>query len=326
MGRHPAFQTEIAPALSRLPLDPQRAVLFPGQGSQKVGMGKDLHRAFPAVRRLFDEADEILQMRLSAQCFQGPREALLLTENAQPAILVVSLAYLLAAIETGLLSKCPNAVAGHSLGQYTALVAAGSLQAAAAVRLVHERGKLMAAAGRQHPGGMAALLGLDEATVRDICGQTGAEPANYNGPTQIVVGGPPERVNAAMEAARKAGGKALPVNVSGAFHTTLMQPAAAAFAEQIEAAEIHDPQVVVISNVSALPLADAAAIRKDLQDQLTSPVRWHQSVEFMMRRGVMTFMEAGPGRVLTAMLKRAAPDVTAIALDDHALVPAPSNV
>jgi len=326
MGRHPAFKTQIAFALSRLPVDPQLAALFPGQGSQKVGMGKDLHRGYPSVRQLFAEADEALEMRLSALCFDGPEEELTLTENAQPAILVVSLAYLLAAMENGLISKRPSVMAGHSLGQYTALVVAGSLQPTPAVSLVRERGRLMAAAGREKPGAMAALLGLDEATVADICSQTGAEPANYNGLTQIVVGGPPDRVRAAMEAARKAGGKAFPVNVSGAFHTTLMKPAAAAFAEQLEAAVIHDPQVAVISNVTALPLQDARAVRRDLENQLTNAVRWQQSIGLMRQRGVTTFLEVGPGRILTAMLKRAAPEAEGIALEDQALVSTPSNV
>lgn len=305
------FEAVIA-SLPGLPPDPSLALVFPGQGAQSPGMAADVYAHYPAVRALFQAAGEALDFDIAALCFEGPEEELTRTENAQPTILLASLAYLIAALEAGALDRRPAFTAGHSLGQYTALVAAGALSPLDALRLVRERGRLMSEAG---PGRMAALLGLPPETAEDVCARSGAEPANYNLPTQTVIGGAPDAVERAMALAREAGGKALPINVSGAFHTSLMAPAAARFAGALAAVEFAPPRIPVVSNVTARPLAGAAAVREDLARQITSPVRWHQSVQYMLESGVGTFVEVGPGNVLTAMLKRAAPEAAAGAIN-----------
>ncbi len=289
-------------------LNPRLAFVFPGQGAQKVGMGHDAFQSSEAAREVFFEADATLGQPISSLCFDGPHEQLTETTNAQPAILVTSISYLVAASQAGALQERPAFLAGHSLGHYTALVAAESLSLEQALILVHERGRLMSEAGRENPGAMAAILGLSEEAVTDICRASGAEPANYNGPTQTVVGGPPQAVKRASALAREAGGKALPVNVSGAFHTSLMKAAAAAYSRLVTEADISNPLMPVISNVTALPLTAAEAVREDLALQMTRPVQWSATVEYMLSNGVDTFVEIGPGRNLTGMLKRISPE------------------
>jgi len=297
------------------PTDPSLAVVFPGQGSQNVGMGRDICELSQAAREVFTLADDVLGAPLSRICFEGPEDLLTSTDNAQPAILATSLACLAAAVEFGALAQRPAYLAGHSLGEYTALVAAGSLTPGDALLLVRQRGRLMAQAGEANPGTLAALLGLDEATAEEICAQSGAEPANYNLSTQTVIGGPPAAVQRAVELARARGGKALPVKVSGAFHTSLMAPAAHQFASAIDSVPILTPHVPVMSNVTGRPMTKAAHVRDDLRQQIMKPVRWRQIITYLTATGITRFIEVGPGRVLANMLKRGAPGAAIRSID-----------
>ncbi len=284
----------------------QQAWVFPGQGSQQVGMGCDLYESFPAARRLFQEADEVLNLPLSRLCFEGPEETLRQTTNAQPAIMTVSLACLEAAQEAGLLRERPVAfMAGHSLGEYTALVAAGVLSLADGLRLVRERGRLMQEAGDRIPGAMAAIMGLAEDKVTKVCHQTGAEVCNLNSPGQVVIGGLTEAVARAMDLARAHGARqVVRLNVSGAFHSALMRPAADGLAQPIAQTPFSDARVPIVANSSAQPIARAEAIKEELTRQLCRPVLWQRSVEYMIENGVTAFVEIGPGRVLTSLIRR----------------------
>lgn len=316
----------ITQAFASLPANASLALVFPGQGSQKVGMGRDVFEHSRAAREVFALADETLNVALSKTCFHGPEDALTSTDNAQPAILATSLAYLAAAVEAGALAERPAFLAGHSLGEYTALVVAGSLSVPDALLLVRQRGRLMAKAGEMAQGTLTAILGLDERTAEAICAESGAEPANYNLTTQTVIGGTPAAVERAMELARERGGKALPVKVSGAFHTSLMAPAAAEFARIVDETPIGSPAIPVISNVTGRPLSDASDVRRDLQEQIMRPVRWQQTVEFLTGAGVTEFVEVGPGRILANMLKRGAPNANVRSVDSVEALTATSNV
>jgi len=298
---------------------PELAFLFPGQGSQRVGMGRELWQASPAARLVLEEADAVLGRPLSRLMFQGPEEELKHTANAQPAILACSLAYLAAALERGLVARRPAFVAGHSLGEYTALVAAGALDLASALRLVQRRGELMARAGEERPGAMVAIMGLSPEAVDDICRRTGAEPANYNAPQQTVVGGTPQAVEAAARLARERGGRATPLAVSGAFHTSLMASAAQGLAEALAQAPIRDARIPLVGNVHPRALVAAPEIRQELSAQLTSPVRWLEGLRWMAASGVRTFWEVGPGQVLTGLVRRALPGVEAVSLEGQLL-------
>lgn len=282
------------------------AYVFPGQGSQSTGMGSALYNSCPSARKVFDEADASLDFALSRLCFEGPDEELTKTHNVQPAILVVSIACLEVLQETrqGDLPS-PAFVAGHSLGEYTALVAAGALGLADAVVLVRERGRLMYEAGLRNPGSMLAVIGLDEETVKDVCLQTGAEISNMNCPGQIVVSGAVQALAEANRLAKTRGARALiPLKVSGAFHSALMEPVIAEFARIVSEVRFRPPTIPVISNVSALPLTDVDSIKKELVKQLRNCIQWQGSVEYMMHNGVTTFYEIGPGRVLGGLIRR----------------------
>jgi len=270
-------------------------------------MGRDVFEASAAARSLFERADRVLDRPLSRLCFEGPEDELRRTANAQPAIFVASLAYLEAAREQGAVATEPAYAAGHSLGEYTALVAAGAIDFEAALLLVAERGRLMEQAGRMNPGTMAAIMALDADAVRALCRDAGAELCNLNSTGQSVVGGTAAAVERAMALANERGGKAVALNVGGAFHTSLMQPAADGMQAAVAHAPIRDPRVPVVGNWTAQPLTSAAEIRRELVAQLTSPVLWQASVEFMAAAGVSTFIEFGPGRVLTGLIKRIAP-------------------
>ena len=285
---------------------PGSAWLFPGQGAQQVGMGRDLYEEWPAAAAVFDEADAAIGRSLSRIIFEGPEEELRQTVNTQPAILVASLAAWSAAraAEHPALAEPPLCMAGHSLGEYSALVAAGSLTVSEAVRLVQRRGELMQAAGEERPGTLAAVLGLDEEVVAELCAETGAELCNLNATGQIVVGGTPEAVDRAAAAAEERGARrVVRLNVGGAFHTSLMQPAAERMAPLLDAAEIADPTAPVIGNVEAAPLTTAAAVRADLKAQIRRPVRWRDTVLAMRGMGVDSFIEIGPGTVLTGLVR-----------------------
>jgi [acyl-carrier-protein] S-malonyltransferase len=281
------------------------AALFPGQGSQHVGMGLELAEAYPAAREVFERADEALGFALSRTCWEGPEEELRATENAQPAILVH--AYAAWSVVEGVLARRVRFGAGHSLGEFTAYTAAGSLRFEDAVRLVRRRGELMAAS---RAGTMSAVVGLEPAVVEELCVRVGGTggvvvAANYNSPQQIVISGEVAAVERAGELAKQAGAKRVqPLPVSGAFHSPLMADAEAGLREALEAVEFQDPEFPVVSNVTAEPVFDAETARNTLVRQLTAPVRWTEGVQRMAREGVGDFVELGPGKVLTGLLRR----------------------
>ena len=298
------------------------AFVFPGQGAQSVGMGRDLYEALPIARATLEEADQALGFSLTRLCFEGPEETLRQTAFAQPAILAVSIAMLRSAqamLGQGL--PAADLMAGHSLGEYTALVAAESLSFVDALRLVQERGRLMQAAGEQEPGAMAAVLSLDFEVLQAICLETGAEPANINTPDQVVISGPVAAVEAAAKLASERGARrVVPLLVSGAFHSRLMAPATSGMAAAIASVAVQDPRVPVVSNGTATPLLTAAAVREELVRQIVSPVQWQRSVEYMVSQGVGCFYEIGPGRVLTGPTRRVAPAAEMRSLNELAAI------
>lgn len=286
------------------------ALLFPGQGSQRVGMGRDLAHRFDVARRTYDEADAALGFAISALCFDGPEDALTLTQHSQPAILATSMAvFRVLGAEKGLRF---DAVAGHSLGEWTALAAAGALDFADAVRLVHLRGQFMQDAVPVGVGAMAALMGLDLAAARALCAEASApgepcEPANLNGGGQIVISGHGAAIDRALAAAKGKGAKrAVKLQVSAPFHCSLMQPAADRLAAALADVEIKPPSVPVYANVSAAPTRDPAVIRRQLVEQVTGAVRWEESVQALAAAGVTRAYELGAGSVLRGLVKRIA--------------------
>ncbi|MDD5494906.1 MAG: ACP S-malonyltransferase [Dehalococcoidia bacterium] len=286
------------------------AFVFPGQGSQSVGMGMDIYGNYASARQAFEEADSVLGFELSRLCFNGPEEELVKTVNVQPAVLTVSIAYLRAAQEAhGDSFPTPGYVAGHSLGQYSALVACGALSFADALRLVRERGRLMYEAGQSIPGGMSAVIGADEAVVREICNLTGTEISNVNCPGQVVVSGAALKLGEFFKLALERGiRRVMTLKVSGAFHSRLMQPAAAGLQKAIAECSFKEPACPVVSNVTAEMLGDGASIRKELSDQLVSCVQWQRSVENMIKNGVTAFYEIGHGQVLGGLIRRIDPE------------------
>jgi len=298
------------------------AYVFPGQGSQSVGMGRDLYETFPTAKAVFDQADKALGFAISRLCFEGPEVDLRETINAQPAILTASYAALEAAhAVAGDRLPSPAFVAGHSLGEYTALAAAGVIDFATAARLARERGRLMYEAGVVKPGGMTAIIGFDENTLAEVCRETGAWVVNINCPGQLVVSGAREAVAKAGELAKARGAaRVIPLQVSGAFHTPLMQSAVDGMSKIIANLSFKDPAVPIIANTTAQPLTTAAAIKEELINQLCHCVQWQRSVEYMVSQGVTTFIEIGPGKVLTGLIKRINKDVQTLNLGDAAAI------
>ena len=292
-------------AIPALPAGAGEAWLFPGQGAQHVGMGKDLHAEIAAARAVFEAADEALGFPLSALCFEGPEDELLRTVNAQPALVAHGVAALAAAIDRGSVAEGPAFLAGHSLGEYAALIAAGAIGFEDGIRLVRERGRLMQAACDARPGAMAAVLGLERERVEALCAEHGASLCNENAPGNVSIGGPPAAVGAAAEAARAAGAsRVVPLKVAGAFHTPLMASAAEGMAEALAGVRFADPRAPVISNVTARPLTAGSELAGELRAQITSPVLWAASLRTMLGAGAASFTEFGPGRVLTGTVGR----------------------
>jgi [acyl-carrier-protein] S-malonyltransferase len=284
----------------------QIAFLFPGQGSQAPGMGLELAQNFSPAREVFEEADAALGFPLSKLCFEGPAEELQLTANTQPAILAVSVAAARVLDAKGIR---PDFVAGHSLGEYSALVAAGSLELSDALRLVRKRGQYMQEAVPVGQGAMAALLGLDAATVDEICREAAGgqvvSAANLNSPGQIVIAGDHAAVERAVEIAKARGAKrAILLNVSAPFHCSLMKPAADRLAVDLDAVAISEPRVPLVNNADAVVVRTADAIRDGLKRQVTSPVKWTDSMLALRREGADIFIEAGPGKVLSGLMRQ----------------------
>jgi [acyl-carrier-protein] S-malonyltransferase len=285
------------------------ALLFPGQGSQEVGMARDVFQASERARSVFEAADAALGLPLSRLCFEGPEDELVRTEIQQPAILTASVALLRALEERAAVT--PACVAGHSLGEYTALVAAGALEFGDAVRLVHARGRFMQESVPEGRGAMAAVMGVGPAEVEAACAHAAAQtgrvvaPANYNGPTQTVISGDVRAVELACTRARQEGAKrAVPLEVSAPFHCALMAPAAEKLALELAQVRFEDPRVPVITNVEAAPCVDGSRLPELLRQQVTAPVRFTEMVGAMAELGVTHILEIGPGRVLSGLVAR----------------------
>lgn len=293
-------------------------LVFPGQGSQSVGMGKALYEAFPQIRSVYKEAATILGYDVATVCFEGPAEQLNLTEYTQPALLTASIAAWRLVEPLGIR---PRAVAGHSLGEYSALVAGGGVNFPDALSLVQKRGKYMSEAVSPGIGKVVALLGLSPEVVRDLCQEASsngiAAPANFNSPGQVVIAGEKAAVDRAVELAKAKGcRKAIPLPVSVPVHTPLMQPAADRFAHDLNEVDWKDLQVPLVNNVDAQPIQRASDIQDSLIRQLPSPVQWEESVKNMYAMGIRTFIEVGPGSVLTGLIKRCIPEVTLLNVQD----------
>jgi len=292
------------------------ALLFAGQGAQTVGMGKDLAERFPSARAWFDRAQRAIGYDLGALCFNGPEAELTRTENAQPGIFLVSwVAFQLLKERVPALEF--QAAAGLSLGEFTALTAAGAMSFEDGLRLVHRRGLFMQQACEATRGGMAAVIGLDEAAMRQVCGQAGVALANLNCPGQLVISGPAEKIARACELAKAKGARrALPLSVAGAYHSPLMAGAQPGLQAELAGVALAPPAMLVLSNVTALPHEGPEAIRARLVEQVTSPVRWEQSMRCLLDQGFTRFVELGPGTALTGFMKRIAKDSLLLNVSD----------
>ena len=299
-----------------------RAYVFPGQGSQFVGMGAELYAASRAARDVFEEADESLGFSLSKLIFQGPTRELQYTVNSQPAIMTVSIACLKAMEEMhGTAVGSPKVVAGHSLGEYTSMVVADVIGFSEAVKLVRERGRLMQKASINRPGGMAAIIGLDEMALEHICAETGVELANINTDDEIVISGDKIAVAWAMDLASARGArKTIPLSVSGAFHSSRMRGAEAGLVDAVGALNFRDPKVPIIANSDSTPLMTSEAVKDELVRGLCRCVQWKSSVKYMVDSGVSQFIEFGPGGVLSSLIRRIDRGVQAMTLSDPASI------
>src|SRR5215813_12229966 len=296
------------------------AYIFPGQGSQAPGMGKDLAEKFPAAKQVFEEADDALGFSLSDICFAGPADRLQLTENTQPAILTVSIAALRAMQAEGL--PLPAFVAGHSLGEYSALVAAGALSLSDAVKTVRARGQYMQEAVPVGTGAMAAILGSDPQTVNAACEEASqgevCSAANINSPSQVVIAGATGAIDRAIEILKARGAKrAMKLNVSAPFHCAMMKPAQDRLAADLDKLQFNDLQTPLITNVDAQAINTGDKARESLVRQVSQPVRWLESVEFLISQGVKTFVEIGPGKVLSGLVRQIDRSVQCVNVEDE---------
>jgi [acyl-carrier-protein] S-malonyltransferase len=306
-------------------MEHETAFVFPGQGSQFAGMGKDVYEAYPAARKVFDDVDEALGFAISKLCFEGPEEQLKLTENTQPAILAVSSAILAVLEERGATRR--DVVAGHSLGEYSAIVSVGGLTPAEAAAIVRMRGRFMQEAVPVGSGGMAALIGPSVDDAQAICEEAAQgevlSVANINAPGQIVIAGTKSAIDRAIDVAKKRGvRRALPLPVSAPFHCALMEPAAERLRPILDEANFKNLWVALVSNVDASPIGTATAVRNALFRQVASPVRWVESVQKMISMGVKRFVEVGPGNVLTGLIKRIDSSVELVNVSDAASIEA----
>ncbi|HEY4641731.1 MAG TPA: ACP S-malonyltransferase [Thermoanaerobaculia bacterium] len=300
------------------------AFVFPGQGSQYAGMGKDVAEKYPAARRVFDEIDSHLGFAISKLCFEGPDDELKLTQNTQPAILAVSSAIHAVLEELGIARR--DLVAGHSLGEYSAIVSVGGLSPAEAAKIVHFRGKFMQEAVPVGTGGMAALIGPTVEEAQAICDEAAQNDvvsvANINSPGQVVIAGTAAGIARAIDVAKAKGRKAIPLEVSAPFHCALMKPAEERLKPLLDDAQFKDLWVSLVSNVDASPIGTPTAVRNALIRQVVSPVRWVESVQKMIAMGVRRFVEVGPKNVLTGMIKRIDKTVELINVSDVASIEA----
>ncbi|HET6976968.1 MAG TPA: ACP S-malonyltransferase [Pyrinomonadaceae bacterium] len=296
------------------------ALIFPGQGSQNPGMGKDLAEKSPAARQVFEEADDALGFAISRLCFEGPAEDLQLTENTQPAILTVSVAAYRAMVEAGI--GAPAFVAGHSLGEYSALVAAGTLSLSDAVRTVRARGRYMQEAVPVGTGAMAAVLGGDLAAIQRICEEASGDQvcsvANFNSPGQAVIAGNTEAVDRAVELLSGVAKRVIKLKVSAPFHCALMKPAQDRLAADLERLEFKEPAMPVVTNVDARAATAPDKLSDALVRQVSGPVRWADSMQLLIELGVGRFVEVGPGKVLSGLMRQISRDVKSLNVEDAA--------
>lgn len=279
------------------------AFIFPGQGAQYVGMGKDSYESFPVAKSIFERADKALGFQLSKIIFEGPEQELVKSANCQPAILTTSIACLEVLKEKNKI--IPKYTAGLSLGEYTALVAAGSFSFEDGVRLVRNRGKFMDEASRVNPGAMAAIIGLEKEVVEEFCKESCCEIANLNCPGQVVISGTRDAIKSASELALQRGARrAMPLDVSGAFHSSLMSPAQDKLNKELGKVEIKVTDIKVVSNVTAKAQESSDEIRQNLSKQLVSTTRWNDSIQFMVKNGVSEFFEIGPGTALKGLIRK----------------------
>jgi [acyl-carrier-protein] S-malonyltransferase len=303
------------------------AIVFPGQGSQAPGMGKDLADKFAVARQVFEEADDALGFAISRLCFDGPAEELQLTENTQPAILTVSVAAFRAMQEAGV--AAPAFVAGHSLGEYSALVASGALSLSDAVRTVRARGRYMQEAVPVGTGAMAAVIGADLDAIQRVCAEARQDQvcsiANFNAPNQTVIAGNTEAVDRAVELLNGVARKVVKLKVSAPFHCALMKPAQDRLAVDLEGLNFSEPAMPVITNVDARATTAPDELRDALVRQVSAPVRWVESMQLLVEQGVDTFIEAGPGKVLSGLMRQISRDVKMLNVEDAASLQNLSN-
>jgi [acyl-carrier-protein] S-malonyltransferase len=284
-------------------MEKKLSFLFAGQGSQYVGMGKDLYESFPEARKVFDKAEKVLGFELKKLCFHGPEEALKSTYVSQPAIATTSIAAF--EVFKAKLNLVPSFVAGLSLGEYSALIAAGALSFDDGIRLINRRGRLMEESSKKYPGKMAAVLDLPAEKLKEICLKSGAEIANLNCPGQVVITGKAEAVNQAMELCSQEGARGvIPLEVSGGFHSSLMLEASLELKLILDNISFSEPKVPVVSNYTAQPQYKVSQIRENLGYQIRSAVRWEASMRFILSEGVTNFYEFGPGKVLKGLMRR----------------------